>query len=235
MRDDHNQPHRMGTIHHAIATGPQVLLTPLHMQNVGTHFRWNNDPDLNRLDSELPFAEERYGAFLQRFGQLVHRPAPDACDFEIHTRTGTLIGTAFVDQIRRTHGHGRVSVTICEQSHWGRGYGREALGLLLDYAFDHLGLRRLTAEAFAFNGAWRHLLARSGFQREAQFRDYLHRDGRFWDKEVYGLLRHDHQPAPAPHRSSAAARPVRSVAPPPTHLLAARAEATTPSAAWRQP
>ena len=235
MRDDHIRPHRMGTIHHAIATGPQVLLTPLHMQNVGTHFRWNNDPDLNRLDSELPFAKERYGAFLQRFGQLVHRPAPDACDFEVHTRTGTLIGTAFIDQIRRMHGHGRISVTICEQNHWGRGYGRETLSLLLGYAFGHLDLRRLTADAFGFNGAWRHLLAQFGFRREAQFRDYLHRDGRFWDKEVYGLLRRDLRPDPALRCSSVAARSVRSEAPSPTPLLAPRAEATMPSATWRQP
>lgn len=182
----------------------RLVLTPLQMEHVYTHFRWNNDPDLNRLDSEAPFRRESLRTFLQRFGQMVRTPRPDALDLEIHTRAGRLIGVAFLDRVRRTHGHCRLGITIGERDCWGCGYGHEAMALVLHHAFVNLGLHRVWAEAFAYNMAWKRLLDGWGFTRESRLRDYLFRDGRYWDKETYGLLDTEYArlpkgPAPAMH------------------------------------
>ena len=166
----------------------RILLTPLQMDHVYTHFRWNNDPELNRLDSETPFQRESLQSFLRRYGQMVRDPRPDACDLEVHTRDGRLIGVAYLDQVRATHGHCRLGLTIGERDCWGEGYGRETMALLLHHAFVNLGLHRVWTEAFAFNAAWKCLLEGWGFTREGCLRDYLFRDGQYWDKETYGLL-----------------------------------------------
>ncbi|NBC16483.1 MAG: GNAT family N-acetyltransferase [Bacteroidetes bacterium] len=166
----------------------RIVLTPLQMEHVYTHFRWNNDPELNRLDCEAPFQEESLRTFLRRFEQMVHAPRPDACDLEIHTREGHLIGIAYLDRVRLAHGHCRLGMTIGERDYWGQGYGRETMALLLHHAFVNLGLHRVWTEAFAFNIAWKRLLDGWGFTREGCLRDYLFRDGRYWDKDTYGLL-----------------------------------------------
>jgi hypothetical protein len=62
------------------------------------------------------------------------------------------------------------------------------MALLLHHAFVNLGLHRVWTEAFAFNAAWKRLLEGWGFTREGCLRDYLFRDGQYWDKETYGLL-----------------------------------------------
>jgi RimJ/RimL family protein N-acetyltransferase len=170
----------------------RVRFTPLQMDNIYTHFRWNNDPELNRLDSEVPYEEETFGEFKKRFEQMCYNPPATHRDFEIHAEDGTLIGVAYVSRISTYNRHGLLGITIGERDYWGRGYGRESLNLLLDYCFSVLELHRVSAETFEYNTAWRELVEGMGFVKEGTAREYLHRDGRFWDKDNYALLRREY-------------------------------------------
>jgi RimJ/RimL family protein N-acetyltransferase len=158
------------------------------MENIHTHFQWNNDPELNRLDSEVPFEKEPFRVFKERFEAMCTQPSPTDHDFEIHVKDGPLIGVAYVGHISEHNRHGTVSITIGDRDYWGQGYGRAALRLLLAYSFRELGLHRVRAEAFAYNAAWKRLLDGAGFTKEGVARDYLRRDGQYWDKVLYGLL-----------------------------------------------
>jgi len=172
----------------------RVEFTPLQMENIHTHFRWNNDPELNRLDSEFPFEEESFGAFKSRFEQMCDNPSPSHRNFEIHARDAeTLIGVAYTTRISAHNLHAQVGITIGDRDYWGRGYGRSSFDLLLFYCFEKLGLHRVSAETFEYHTAWRDLVEGMGFQKEGTIREYLRRDGRYWDKEIYGLLEQGYQ------------------------------------------
>ena len=161
------------------------------MDNIYTHFRWNNDPELNRLDSEIPYEKETFGQFKQRFEAMCSRPSPSHQDFEIHT-DGELIGVAYVARINHHHRHGLIGITIGDRDYWGRGYGRESIRLLMDYCFDALDLHRVCAETFEYNTAWRKLVEGMSFRKEGTAREYLYREGTFWDKHNYALLRDEY-------------------------------------------
>lgn len=177
------------------AEAGRVRLTPLQMTNIHTHFRWNNDPELHRLDSEAPYEEESFGRFKDRFEQLCTHAVPSQRHFEVHAATtGALLGVAYVVRLRPHHRRALVGVTIGEKDHWGEGYGRDALRLLLRYSFDDLGLHRVRAETFEYNTAWRDLLEHMGFRQEGVAREALYRDGQFWDKGRYALLRREYAP-----------------------------------------
>ncbi|PSQ91493.1 MAG: N-acetyltransferase [Bacteroidetes bacterium QH_2_63_10] len=172
----------------------RVELTPLHMENIHTHFRWNNDPELNRLDSEIPYEEESFGTFKSRFEQMCDNPSPSHRNFEIHAHGDeTLIGVAYATRISPHNRHAQVGITIGDRDYWGRGYGRESFELLLSYCFEKLGLHRVSAETFEYHTAWRDLVEGMGFQKEGTIREYLRRDGKYWDKEIYGLLERDYR------------------------------------------
>ena len=168
--------------------GARVRFTPLQIENIYTHFTWNNDPELNHFDSEVPFETETFGSFKRRFEQLIRKPAPTARDFEVHAEDGTLIGVAYVADLSLHNRHASVGVTIGNRDYWGRGYGRESLELLLHYGFNELGLHRVSTETFEYNAAWRVLVERAGFRHEGVLREYLFRDGRYWDNHIYALL-----------------------------------------------
>ncbi len=167
--------------------GKRVRLTPLQIENIHTHFQWNNDPELNRLDSELPFREERFGTFKRRF-ELMMQPTAMDVDLEIHEIDGPLIGVVYISEISRHNRHCRVGLSIGDRDYWGRGFGREALELVLAYCFDELRMHRVAAETFEFGTAWQNLVEGTGFHHEGVSREYLFRDGKYWDKHLYAML-----------------------------------------------
>lgn len=73
--------------------------------------------------------------------------------------------------------------------HQGHGYAGEAVAELVTVCFEELGLRRLTAEAFADNLASVRVMEKVGMRREAVHRqESLHRDRGWLDSVVYALL-----------------------------------------------
>jgi len=172
--------------------GERVLLTPLQIENIYKHFAWNNDPELNMLDSELPFVEESFGDFKRRFEGLLAQPSMNSQDFEIHDENGKLIGVVEISDISDHNRHCSVSLTIGDRAYWGKGYGRDAMKVILDYCFGVLKMHRLTAEAFEYNDAWKRLVEGMGFHKEGTIRDFVFREGRYWDKHLYALLDSDY-------------------------------------------
>ncbi len=76
-----------------------------------------------------------------------------------------------------------------DPAHQGRGYATEAVRAALAVCFDGLGLRRVTASAFADNLASRRVLEKAGFRLEAvNLKDSLHRELGWLDGVTYALL-----------------------------------------------
>jgi RimJ/RimL family protein N-acetyltransferase len=72
----------------------------------------------------------------------------------------------------------------------GRGLTAHAIGLLAGWAFDELGLERLTAEVELENHASQRLAERCGFVREGSLGSHhKRRDGTRVDSLLYGLVR----------------------------------------------
>ncbi len=167
----------------------RVRFMPLQMKNIHTHFRWNNDEELNRLDSEVPHREEAFGTFKQRFEELCNESSSAHRHFEIHDiEEEMLIGVAYGTRISESHRHALVGVTIGEKEYWGQGYGKDSLQLLLRYCFQEVELHRVATEIFEYNAAWRELVESLGFEKEGTARESLFRDGQYWDKDFYSML-----------------------------------------------
>ena len=76
----------------------------------------------------------------------------------------------------------------------GRGYMREGLELVIDYAFHDLGLNRLEANIQPNNFVSKHLIKRLGFRYEGYSVNYLKINGVWCDHERYALLHDDYRP-----------------------------------------
>jgi [ribosomal protein S5]-alanine N-acetyltransferase len=84
--------------------------------------------------------------------------------------------------------------------YWGNGYASEAAQAALWYAFENLGLHRVTATYFKGNTASEKILLKIGMQREGCMREHVRKWGEFIDAEVYGVLRADWERQPIrPH------------------------------------
>lgn len=74
------------------------------------------------------------------------------------------------------------------KAYWNKGIMTEALNAISTYAFNDLGLVRLTAPVFHFNTASARALEKSGFTLEAHLRNYYHKDGKVFDGKLYSKI-----------------------------------------------
>ena len=88
---------------------------------------------------------------------------------------------------------------------WGTGVFQEGAELVLDFAFDTIGVRRLEARAAVKNGRGNGALQKLGAVQECRLRKSFHKNGEHLDQVLYAMLDTDWRGS----RSIAAAPSVR--------------------------
>ncbi|HEY3313311.1 MAG TPA: GNAT family protein [Anaerolineales bacterium] len=111
-------------------------------------------------------------------------------EFEIRTLQGDqVIGGIGLDGDMNVHGDAFVGIGIGEPDFWGKGYGTEAMQLILAYAFMELNLHRVSLDVFDYNPRAVRSYEKAGFKLEGRKRGMLLREGRRWDIIYMGILR----------------------------------------------
>lgn len=109
--------------------------------------------------------------------------------FTLRTReTNQFIGKAAIEWINWTNGNGFLRLGIGESGYLHKGYGSQALKMLLRFAFNELNLYRVTAVVPAYNEGAMRLFQKFGFVEEVRRRKAIQRDTEVWDLVSFGLL-----------------------------------------------
>ena len=74
---------------------------------------------------------------------------------------------------------------------WGTGLFAEGAPLVVQFAFDEVGVRRLEARAAVQNDRGNGALEKIGAVREAVLRGAFHKDGEYLDQNLWTILRKD--------------------------------------------
>ncbi len=102
-----------------------------------------------------------------------------------------LVGFAWISRIEWSHGTASLSLGIGDPADRKKGYGTEALRLVLRYAFRELNLFRLSAYVPVYNQAALRLFGKKGFKEEVRQREIYQQAGIRWDGILMGLLREE--------------------------------------------
>ncbi|SRR5258708_7115791 len=65
-----------------------------------------------------------------------------------------------------------IGILIWDKREWGKGYGTEALQVLIDYIFINLKLHKICAEYYAINKGSKKMFEKLKFVKEGVFKDY---------------------------------------------------------------
>lgn len=153
--------------------------------------RWTHDPEFMRnmyLQPMRPLSQfqlkKKYEALEKKIQE-----EKKSYHFRIRSRADDrLIGFGEIYGIAPANATGFVRIGIGSGGDRGRGFGKQALALLMRYAFVELNLFRLTAFIPEYNTAGLAFFQKAGFVEEVCRREALERDGRRWDLLHYGLL-----------------------------------------------
>jgi RimJ/RimL family protein N-acetyltransferase len=175
--------------------GQLICLAPIdHENDPGVESVWTHDAEFMRMLYTEPMhplspaqVKKKYEAIekdLEKSKNLFY--------FTIRLRKDDrLLGLARLYWVEWTNGAGMLTLGIGDRNDRGRGFGSEALRLLLHYAFAELNLYRVGATIPEYNPVALHLFAKSGFVEEVRRRQALNRDGRRWDLIHVGILKEE--------------------------------------------
>jgi RimJ/RimL family protein N-acetyltransferase len=71
----------------------------------------------------------------------------------------------------------------------GRGYGSDAIRVMLKYVFLEMNLNRVGLEVLSYNEGAMRSYQRVGFKLEGTLRAFAYRDGVYYDMHIMGILR----------------------------------------------
>ena len=100
-----------------------------------------------------------------------------------------VIGFAGIFNFNSTNRNCDLGIGIGDRDYLSKGYGRETIGLLLDYAFTHRNLNRVHLATHNENPRAIACYLASGFVEEGRLRSHVWSAGKFVDEVHMGVLR----------------------------------------------
>jgi RimJ/RimL family protein N-acetyltransferase len=149
---------------------------------------WSDDPNLVR------FSEPYLPKNMNREADFWLNTAGDSSRifFAIRARSSAeIIGYLQVTAIQAIHRSAVLGILIAKPENRGRGFGREAMQLVIDYCWRHLNLTRLSLAVLPSNTSAMALYRRLGFETEGRLRKALFLDGQWTDLQWMALMQPD--------------------------------------------
>lgn len=113
--------------------------------------------------------------------------------YTICSTEGVPIGRIYISRIDLEYDSLDITrIYIADKNNRGKGYGEEALRLILEYCFMNLHMERVTLDYFEGNNIAATLYAKLGFKHEGLARNACKKNGKYYDLHLLGLLRSEY-------------------------------------------
>lgn len=116
----------------------------------------------------------------------------DRYDFLILNKDKEIIGESVLNEIDREINSCNFRICLFKKEDCGKGLGKEAIELTINYGFEKLNLNRIELEVFDFNNRAYKAYKNCGFIEEGRKREAEIIDGKYWDIIIMSILRKEY-------------------------------------------
>jgi RimJ/RimL family protein N-acetyltransferase len=169
--------------------GQKVLLRPITREDIVHQWKFENDAELWFWDGGRP-RPSSLEQLLAHFDHDTRNDAGNDISFAIEV-DGQYIGYCGLHNVDNTARTCELSIEIGDRGSQGKGYGRDAVRVLLDYAFRHMNMNRVWLNTHSENERAMRCYKACGFVEEGRLRQHLWIDGHFVDRVIMGMLRRE--------------------------------------------
>lgn len=164
--------------------GDRIYLSPRNTQDYEIFAEWLNDPQI--ID------------YLGRSGKMItndaekeyfeHNINSEATFFIIDKESDKLIGSISIESIDHLNRCGTLGIFIGDKDYRDKGYGTEAIKLILEYGFKYLNLKNINLDLVSANERAYRCYQKCGFKEYGRRRQCYFINGKYYDKISMDIL-----------------------------------------------
>jgi len=151
--------------------GEKCYLSPVDVNDAEQFTEWLNDMEilvnLQLYNSAISLENERI--FLNNLSK-------DQNYSIIDLKTEELIGNCGFMDIDHINQTSEIGIFIGNKKYWNKGFGTEALSLLIDYGFKALNFHNIMLRVYEYNKGAIKCYEKTGFKQIGKRREALHRN-----------------------------------------------------------
>ncbi len=173
--------------------GESVRLRSLELSDVPLIMKhWNNINLRKELGPVVPHSSNEREMWVRQTWK--EREQRTAFVFAIETRKDRyFLGHCALKNVRWINRSAIVSIAIYNKSDRGKGYGTDALKVLLRVGFDFLNLHRIALNVFHTNKQALHVYEKIGFKKVGELRETDFVDGKYVNDVIMDMLEEDYR------------------------------------------
>ena len=175
--------------------GERLILRARERDDLPRLHEFFNDMEVKLLaggDPPRPQSRERFQHAFEEDNKR-DKPNPHVLGDFVIEADGKCIGICGLWHYNHASGACELGITIGDRDYWGRGYGREAIALLLDYGFRIRNLRRIHLSTSSNNERALRCYRACGFVEEGRLRQHIWSAGQYVDEVWMGILRTEYE------------------------------------------
>ncbi|MFX1566620.1 MAG: GNAT family N-acetyltransferase [Promethearchaeota archaeon] len=169
-------------------TGKYIRLRGLELSDADEILKHFNDVELRRfLGHLIPISHDEEEQWIRNTWENRQKGIEYVFGIEVK-ENHLLIGTCSLFSIQQINRSAELGIAIWNKQYWGKGYGTEALNLLLGYGFNFLNLHSIFLIVNEDNPRAIQAYKKVGFQHSATHRESLYQDGQFKNTLLWDIL-----------------------------------------------
>ena len=169
--------------------GSKVLLRYYKDSDIEKAHKFINDYDISKYLAKgavfpLSFGEEE--EFIKNNksnSNLTYNFAIEDID------TGDYIGGCGINNTDLKNRNCEIGIFIGDKNVWGKGYGTDALEVLINFIFNELNLEKIKLSTYSFNDRAIKCYTKLGFEVEGTLKKEIFRDGKYHDTILMAMFR----------------------------------------------
>ena len=169
--------------------GKNIRLRGVERSDIQRFYEWLNDPEVTAgLSLYLPMSMTDEEKSFERLAQTPQDEKPLAIEIK-DGETWRLIGNSGIFNLEWPNRSAEFGIFIGDRSYWNKGYGTEAVELILKHGFETLNLNRIYLRVYSTNPGAKRAYEKAGFVNEGLLREAVYRHGKYADVHIMSVLR----------------------------------------------
>ena len=165
--------------------GKKCYLSPINIEDADKYSEWLSDIEVGislgiyTMQLSLPKEEKILQQMIDKNEYVFGI---------IDKENDALIGNCGLHNLNFIDGRAEFGIFIGDKSNWGKGFGKDATRLILDFGFNILNLHEIYLQVFEYNPAAMKLYEQVGFKKAGAFREAKVIGGRKFDVIIMDIL-----------------------------------------------